>query len=123
MIDALIRHVQCEVKDAVQFLVLDDIDAAPLRTPPTPSLAPWFYTWAAQINLVISVDEKSTLNPSIAFTPPQPSATATFSNNTMTTTMQSFSFGLGATASVDATRKGTISWLVKIADLTDRGLR
>jgi hypothetical protein len=122
MIDALIEHVQCELKDAVQFLILDDKDAAAFkstltRKPELPSLS-WLYKWAAQVTLVITVDEKSSLNPSIFFTPPLPSATAHFSNGTTTTTSQSLSVGLGATVSVDATRKATISWLVKFEALT-----
>ena len=126
MIEALIEHVQCEVKDAVQFLILDDKEAASFKStltgkPELPSLT-WLYKWAAQVALVITVDEKSSLNPSIFFTPPLPSATAHFSNGTMTTTPQSLSVGLGATISADATRKATISWLIKFEDLTSNAL-
>jgi len=122
MIEAITEHVQCEVKDAVQFLILDDQDAAAFKSQLTgevesPSLD-WLYKWAAQITLIITVDEKSMLNPSITFTPPQPSATATFGKIT-TTTPQSILYGFGAMGSLDATRKGTISWLIKFEDLTD----
>jgi hypothetical protein len=123
MIEALIEHVQCEVKDAIQFLVLDDKDKAQFdsdmaRKSVAPSLT-WLYNWAAQVTLVITVDEKSSLNPSIFVNPPRPSVVTKFSNGTTTTTPQSFSVGLGAMVSVDGTRKETISWLVKFADLTD----
>jgi hypothetical protein len=123
MIEAITEHTQCEVRDAVQFLVLDDRDAAAVKSRLTkkteqPSLA-WLSNWDAQVTLVITVDEKSSLNPSVALTPPLASKTSTFGDGSSTITTQNLSLGIGATGSVDATRKGTISWLIHFKDLLD----
>jgi hypothetical protein len=61
MVDAIVSNVQCEVQSAVQFLILDDQDAAAAATalgkPQKPSLS-WLKKWAAQVTLAITVDDK-----------------------------------------------------------------
>ncbi|HEX4157875.1 MAG TPA: hypothetical protein VHY79_05310 [Rhizomicrobium sp.] len=120
---AIIGHAQCEIKEAIQFLVLDDIAAATEREKyshkaETPTLAALDLPhWQAQVALVMTIDEKTNLNPSIALTPPLESAVSTFHDLTTTTTSQSASYGIGATATVDATRKETTSWLIDLGDL------
>jgi len=122
LVQAIIGHAQCEVREAVQYLYLDDIDAAVETAKIThkteiPKLD-WLKGWDAQITLVMTVDEKTALNPSVALTPPLESAVTKFADKATTTTVQTQSFGIGVTGSVDATRKGTVSWLVNFSDLT-----
>jgi hypothetical protein len=62
MVDAIVSNVQCEVQTAVQFLILDDQDAAvaaaALGKVQKPSLT-WLKKWAAQVTLTLTVDEKA----------------------------------------------------------------
>jgi hypothetical protein len=115
MIDAIVSHVQCEVQSGIQFLILDDIDAASAALSLTGKIQErrlkFLEDWAAQATLTLTVDEKTTLSPGLSLNQVFPNAITTFSNGNVTTA-QSFSLGLGATASADATRKETVSWLI-----------
>ena len=120
MVDAIVSDVQCEVQSAVQFFILDDEDAAQaaraLGKDQNPRLV-WLKSWAAQITLTLTVDEKSSLNPAVSLNKVLPNATTAFPNGTVTTP-QSFSLGVGATGSADATRKETLSWLIDFKRFT-----
>jgi hypothetical protein len=111
MVDAIVSNVQCEVKSAVQFLILDDQDAvaeaAILGIAQKPSLT-WLKKWAAQVTLTLTVDEKSSLNPGVSLNKVLENAVTKFPNGTVTTA-QSSSIGFGATVSADGTRKETLA--------------
>lgn len=121
MVDAIVDHVQCEVQSSVQFLLLDDADAAAkakaLHLEQGPSLD-WLKQWAAQVTLTLTIDEKGSVNPGVALTPPLAPAVMTYPNKVTVTTAQSFSLGFGATASADATRKETLAWLIDFKRFT-----
>lgn len=124
LVQAIQEHAHCELRDAVQFLVLDDQDAAieKAKLTGTPVAEPrldWLKTWGAQVTLVMTVDEKTSLNPGATLTPPVPPASVAFGANKVSSVAQSGSIGLSGTGSVDATRKQTLSWLVKFKDWTD----
>lgn len=128
LISHIIEHTNCELREAVlNYLVdLEDLsqaEASVQRPPGAPSFSvPTvdLRKWAAQLTLVMTVDEKSNLTPSIAITPPLRSVVSTFSDMTTTTTTQSASYGFGLNGSVEATRKGTVSWLVDFSTGTDK---
>jgi len=123
MVNAVVEHVQCEVQTSVQFLLLDDIDAAAAASAAglkQGRSVDWLNKWGAQSILTITVDEKSSLNPGVTFTPPMAPAVTQFPPNLTVTTPQSFSLGLGASASADATRKETLSWLIDFKRFTDK---
>ncbi len=125
MIETIQYQAQCEIQKSVQYLMLDDIDAVDAawriyKYVRKPELS-WLNEWAAQVTLVITVDEKGGFNPGISITPPLAPAVSTFSSNkTTVTTQQSFSLGLGAGLATDGTRKDTLSWLVDFVKFTDR---
>ena len=105
MVAAIVEHVQCEVKTGVQFLILDDIDAA--AEAKTLGLnqglsVNWLEKWAAQVTLTLTIDEKSAISPTATDTP-------------ITTVAQTFSVAIGGTASADGTRKETLAWLINFA--------
>lgn len=123
MVNAIVFHVQCEVQTAVQFLILDDIDAAmaarSVGLKQGRSLA-WLNSWAAQVTLTLTVEEKTGLNPGIAFTPPLAPAITTFTSPKVTvTTPQTFSLALGGNFSATASRKETLSWYIDFRKFTD----
>jgi hypothetical protein len=121
MVDAIVSNVQCEVQTAVQFLILDDQDAAvaaaALGKVQKPSLT-WLKKWAAQVTLTLTVDEKSSLNPGVSLNRVLENAVTKFPNGTVTTP-QSSSIGFGATVSADGTRKETLAWLIDFSRFTD----
>jgi hypothetical protein len=121
MVDAVVSDVQCEVQSGIQFLILDDLDAArvsrALGKDQKPSLA-WLRSWGAQITLTLTIDEKSSINPGLSLTKILPNAINSFSNGAVTTG-QNFSLGIGATGSADGTRKETLSWLIDFKKFTD----
>jgi len=67
----------------------------------------WIDTWAAKVSLILTVDEKGSLNPGFSLTEPH-SAPAKG---------QLFSLSGGIGASADATRKETIGFTFSIPDL------
>lgn len=124
MVNAIVFHVQCEVQTAVQFLILDDIDAAMAARSAGfkqgRSVA-WLDSWAAQVTLTLTVEEKTGLNPGIAFTPPLAPAITTFTSPKVTvTTPQTFSLSLGGNFSATASRKETLSWYIDFKKFTDQ---
>ncbi len=71
LVDAIIGHVQCELQNQIQFIILDDIEIASMidqstQKPRGRQLA-WLDSWAAQTTLTLSVDEKTTLSPGVAY--------------------------------------------------------
>lgn len=122
MIDAIVQHVQCEVRTAVQFLILDDIEAASMRQRlglKQKTILDWLYKWAAQVTLTLTMDEKTSLNPGVTFNNVMPNAVSTFGKSTVTTP-QIFTLGLGGTLSADATRKEILSLFMDFKTFTDK---
>ena len=104
-------------------MILDDQDAAAaaaaLGIAQGPSLS-WLKTWAAQVTLTITVDEKSSLNPGVSLNKILENAITKFPNGTVTTA-QSSSIGFGGTVSADGTRKETVAWLIDFSRFTNPG--
>jgi len=122
MVDALVYHVQCEVQSQIQFLILDDIEASRIVLPstnkPQGRRLEWLEKWGSQVTLTLTVDEKSSLNPGVSFNKILENATTKFPSGNVTTP-QSFSLGLGATGSADATRKETLTWFIDFKTFLD----
>lgn len=58
-IQQLTRSVHCEVRNAVDGLILDDIEAARLGANGERRVTTWLDSWGAQISLSLSVEEPS----------------------------------------------------------------
>jgi hypothetical protein len=124
LVDDIVKHVQCEIQSAVQLVILEDMDIAEARKS-HPNLRqgrsiPWLDSWLADVIITLTVEEKSSINPGLTLTSPMESVLSRFGNGLTLTTPQSFSFGLGATGSADATRKDTLSWLIDFKQLSTR---
>jgi hypothetical protein len=123
MVEAVVEHVQCEVKTSIQFLLLDDIDAAAAAGAAglqQGRSVDWLIKWGAQAILTLTIDEKGTISPGAAWTPPMAPEVVKFSNGTTVTSAQSFTLGVGGSGSADATRKETLSWLIDFKKFTNR---
>jgi len=121
-VQTLVEHVHCHVRTAVQHVILDDIDAAAVRAEnglKRKRVLEWLDSWAAQVTLTLTVDEKSSLNPAVALNTVLPNATTSFVGRASVTTAQSFSLGLAGAFSTQATRKQTISYYLDFRHFTD----
>ncbi len=99
-IQEIVRNVRCEVQDAVVKLYAEDsAEIGPLNR----NLA-WFDSWAVQISLTLTIDEKSSLNPIANWLPPGPPTNI-------------FNLGFGGTLSGDAQRVDKIGSFFSVADL------
>jgi hypothetical protein len=121
LVDAIVGYVHCEVKSQIQFLILDDYDRVllgrALTGKPLTRRLTWLDDWAAQMTLTLTVDEKSTISPGVTLNTVLPNAISTFPSGNVTTP-QSSSVALGASGSVDGTRKGVVSWYIDFREFT-----
>jgi hypothetical protein len=95
---AVARNVRCELQDAVFNLYSKNVPIDPQNR----NLA-WFDSWAAQLTLTLTADEKGGLAPSVNFLP-------------ITKAAEMFNVSLGASASSEATRTDKIGGFFLIAD-------
>jgi hypothetical protein len=121
-VQSLIEHVACEVKTAVQQVLIIDQDnvarSASVGYKESTQLD-WLKTWVAQLTFTLTVDEKSQVNPGAAINQVLPNAAATFAHHPAVSTGQMFSVGLAAAYSADATRKETPTLYIPLAPSTD----
>jgi hypothetical protein len=73
--------------------------------------------WGAQVTLAITAQETGSLNPGVSFITPFDNSVRTFPHGGNVTTPQSFTFGIGASGSANATRTETIAYT-----LSNKGL-
>ena len=75
----------------------------------------WLRTWSALITLTMTVEEKSIASPGVTLTHFYPGFIRNFANGTSSKTDQTFSLGLGAGVTADATHVVKVEWLVDFA--------
>ncbi len=107
-------QIQCELGRSFEQLFKVDSDIH--QPPERPQLDFIKDNWAAQVNLILIADEKSTLNPSVAFTTPYANAIDKFANGTVTSP-QSFSLGIGGALSSEAIKTYKLNYFYQIKDL------
>jgi hypothetical protein len=130
-IDATIKvnkiagQVVCELRKSVQQVVYDNehnrttFVAGP-GTPPPPKHRDlsWFVnTWSAQVTLNLNIIENSALTPGVSLNEVLRNAITKFPGASPVTTGQSFSFGLGGTASSAATRNDKLNMFFSVKEL------
>jgi len=101
-IQEIFRNIRCEVQDAVIKLYAENQDIDPFNRN-----LKWFDSWAAQISLTLTIDEKSSLNPTSNLLPLSPPT-------------KIVNLNLGATLSADAQRVDKIGAFFAVADFKDR---
>jgi hypothetical protein len=110
----IVKQVQCELRRAVRLVVAEDIEHAEVQG----RLLRFFEDkWGADVLFQFTIDEKSSVNPGVALTPPLPNATVKFPGGVSTSTPQSKSFGFGAQLSSEGYRQDKLHALYRIADL------
>src|ERR1700733_9804946 len=67
LIQAIVQSIHCELRNAVSYAINQDYAVAKLNNGARSS--PWFDDWGVQIALSLTVDEKSTVNPTFSWVP------------------------------------------------------
>jgi len=113
LINKILNHVECELREAVQNAHDYDVDNAAMQRDHKRRIA-WLDTSMAKVSLKLIAEEKGTLSPGVAIKQLLPTVVTTFSNKTTATTNQSFSTTFGALASSDATRTENVDYTFDI---------
>jgi hypothetical protein len=100
LVKEIVRNVHCEVKRAVTKVIEQDKELAKINGR---RLAPWLDKWGVQIQLTLQIDEKSSVNPSLTYTPNPVSAL--------------FTLGAGGSVSSQATRIDILHSFYTVQDL------
>jgi len=102
LVKEIVRNVHCEVKRAVTYVIDQDKKLASYNG--GVRLAPWLEdNWGVTIQLTLTIDEKSSVNPNLKYTPNPVSAL--------------FTLGAGGAASSQATRIDTLYSFYTVKDL------
>jgi hypothetical protein len=70
LVQSIVANINCEIANAVNYVIAEDIRLAPAngghRT------AAWFDDWGIQTTLLLTLDEKGSVNPVVNWLPPSP---------------------------------------------------
>jgi hypothetical protein len=104
LVQKIVQSIHCEFEKLASYIRGKDIEIQRKVFEKTGFVQPlstdWLLGWGAQMQISLTVDEKSTLSPSGSWSP-----------------MKVFFLGLGATASSEATRIETLNYYYLIKDL------
>lgn len=110
----LVGRISCELRQAVHKLYWEDV-AGHARGEHGLRYA-FLKDWLAQIELILTIEEKSSVNPQVSFEDPLPSAKIPFPGGRSVDVSRSFSLGLGASLANTATRIDKIYLTYKVKD-------
>ncbi|SEM54789.1 hypothetical protein [Bradyrhizobium sp. OK095] len=121
-VNKIAGQVVCELRRAVQRVVREPgpklVQTPGGPAPPPPRDLSWFINkWSVQVTLNLNIIESSTLAPGVALNSIYPSGVTTFRGAPSVTTPQSFSLGLGGTASSTATRNDKLNMFFMVKEL------
>jgi hypothetical protein len=103
MVHAIVRSVECELKNAVTNVVRNDVRAARLRASHR-AYTDFLNDWGAEVAFTFTIIEKSAVNPTAVWMPPSPTSAV-------------FTLGGDATASAQATRVEKLNFFYTVKDL------
>jgi hypothetical protein len=115
---ALVNHVKCELKQALQRIYYEEAQQPPHENPPGYiNNTDWLKTWGASVSLKFQVDELATASPNLAYTKALHNVVSVFPAGGNVTTARSDSLAVGASVTSHVTRTETIGFYYKFADL------
>jgi len=103
MVHAIVRSVECELKNAVTDVVRHDVSAARLRASHR-AYTDFLNDWGAEVAFTFTIIEKSAVNPTGVWMPPSPASAV-------------FTLAGDATASAQATRIEKLNFFYTVKDL------
>jgi hypothetical protein len=102
LVQAIVQSVHCEVENAIS-----DFYRQARQYPAMQPMARALDSWGLQMTLSLKTEEKGTLSPTVAWSPPSPAAAL-------------FTLGSSATLSSDATRTDKLYFYYKVKELKNR---
>jgi hypothetical protein len=111
----LAAHIRCELRQAVTGTL--DEESNPANPPLGDYSAGWLRGWGATVSLVLTVDEKAALSPSVTLNNPMKNIISMFSSGGNVSSSQSSTQAFGASLSSEATRTETVGFFYPFADL------
>jgi hypothetical protein len=106
LVQAIVRSVHCEVRNAITYVLDQDRKLAPLNG--GFRSAQWLENWGAELTLTLQIEEKTLLNPTAAWVP-----------HTALTSLFTLSGGLNASS--DATRIDKLNFYYTVKELSHEG--
>jgi hypothetical protein len=103
MVHAIVRSVECELKNAVTNVVRHDVSAARSRASHR-AYTDFLNDWGAEVAFTFTIIEKSAVNPAVVWMPPSPASAV-------------FTLAGDATASAEATRIEKLNFFYTVKDL------
>jgi hypothetical protein len=103
LVQAIVDSIHCELRNAVTNVIDEDKSVAKLN-PGGRRSAAWLDKWVAQIGLTLTVEEKTSLNPAVLWSPLSPITSV-------------FTLAGGGTLSSDATRIDKLGYLYTVREL------
>jgi hypothetical protein len=103
MVHAIVRSVECELKNAVTTVVNNDVRAARLRASHR-TYTDFLNNWGAEVAFTFTIVEKAGVNPTVAWTLPSPASSV-------------FALGGDAALSAQATRIEKMNFFYTVKDL------
>jgi hypothetical protein len=100
LVQAIVGSVRCEIRNSLAQIYWDDLAAARANGHRSTE---FLDSWGAQVQLKLTVEEKTTLNPSVSWMP-----------------HAIFTLGGSATGTADATRIDTLNYFYSVAELRSR---
>jgi hypothetical protein len=110
--DRIVRHIFCETAVGL-WKAYEHVKAQDQPKIPGPAeliKLPWLRDWGTAITLAITAEDQSGLNPGLSLTTPFANRIFTFPTGGNVTSPQSFSLGIGGSATANATRTETIQF-------------
>ena len=113
-VQAVAEQIHCELKRAVQDVINPDkTKAGPIVAPAVTAL---ISKWLVQVNLNLTVEEKTEFNPGVTLTSPLAPITSHFTTGNFTTN-PTFSLGIGAATSADTIRLQKLTFVYTVEQL------
>ena len=106
LVQAIVTNITCEVQNAVNFVIRTDMEDA--KRFHQPRNAAWLDNWGVQLTLNLTIDEKTSGNPTVSWLPPSPASAV-------------FNLDAGVAGSVTATRTDKVSSFFTVQELVKMG--
>lgn len=109
----LVNHIKCEIHLGVR----DALNVWKKGGPAGGNGVDWLKAWDAKVNLSLTVDDTTSVNPGVSLTRPMNNVISHFVDGGDVTSPQSFAMGLGLQASAQSTRIEILAFTFHVADL------
>lgn len=113
LVNRIINHVKCEMRHAIRYVVWYDTKNAS-EQPDRKRRIAWIDGWGAKLSIKLVIKEKSSTSPSLSLVQPLENGVYRLSSG-LVSSAQSFTLGLGGSASAESTRTVNLEFFYDFA--------